>query len=293
MQNIHTRHPSLVISSFFRITRFASRFLLVLLILLASCDVIEAPFMENPVISDSTGLNPQKVLLLDFTGHTCKSCPKAHRTIEALMKLYGDRVVPIAFHLGYFAKPLTGEKFTTDFRTPEGTLLEKFYDFISFPVGSVQTLSPGQLQPYASWPASVSAVIQSDSPIKIQIIPEFLPGLNAITPEIKVSVLERVEGPLSLAVYLVEDEIVDWQKDEDHDPMDIPDYVHNHVFRTSLTGLWGELLGTDEGLPKGYTFGTEYSKILNADWKMENCTLVVFVYRNNTREIVQVETAAF
>ncbi len=262
-------------------------------ILIMSCDIIEEPFMEKNDDGQMTTENPQKVLLFDFTGHTCKSCPKAHKSIEQMQGLFGSRIVPIAFHLGYFAKPMTSGKFTTDFRTPEGALLEKYFDFVSFPIGTVQTLNKDQLQPYASWPAAVSAKITGDAPVKIEIDPEYLAGLSAIAGHIHVTALQAVSGQLNLAVYLVEDSIVDWQKDEDFDPMDIPNYVHNNVFRTSLTGLWGQPVGNADGLAKGFTIQTQLSKLLNPAWKIQNCTLVAFVYREDTKEIVQVEWEGF
>lgn len=269
-----------------------SKFLIILL-LLFSCDIIEEPFMEKNDDGQVTTENPQKVLLIDFTGHTCKSCPKAHQSIEQLQGLFGGRIVPIAFHLGYFAKPMTSGKFTTDFRTPEGTLLEKYFDFVSFPIGTVQTLNKDQLQPYAAWPAAVSAGISGDAPIKIEIDPEYLAGLGAIAGHIHVTALQAVSGQVNLAVYLVEDSIVDWQKDEDFDPMDIPDYVHNNVFRTSLTGLWGQPVGNADGLAKGFTIETQLAKLLHPAWKIQNCTLVAFVYREDTKEIIQVECEGF
>lgn len=283
---------------FLRITRHTARVtilplhLLLILLIMSSCDYISEPYIEKSDTDTSLNVNPQKVLLFDFTGHTCKSCPKAHKSIDQLKELYGDRLVPVAFHLGYFAKPMTSGKFTTDFRTPEGALLEKHFEFISFPIGTVQTLNKDQLQPYASWPASVSAGISGDSPVKIRIVPEYLPGLNAITPEVYVSALENISGPLNLAVYLVEDSIVDWQKDEDFDPMDIPDYVHNHVFRTSLNGLWGQPVGSTGGMEKGFSFEAEFSKILAAGWNVEHCAIIAFVYRDDTKEVVQVEAKA-
>jgi len=118
--------------------------------LFATCDIVEAPFLENHDPGGGVTENPQKVLLFDFTGHTCKSCPKAHKSIDQLKQLYGKQLVPVAFHLGYFAKPLTGEKFSTDYRTPEGALLEKHFDFVAFPTGTVQTLANDQLQPYSA-----------------------------------------------------------------------------------------------------------------------------------------------
>jgi hypothetical protein len=263
--------------------------LCLLALLLASCDIVEAPYTET-TDNGQAGINPQKVLLFDFTGHTCKSCPKAHASIELLAGLYGDRLVPVTFHLGYFAKPLSAGKFTTDFRTPEGTLLEKYFDFVSFPVGTVQSLGQSELEPYATWPALVSADIQGDAPVKIEIVSKFLHGLNTSAPEITITALKSISGQLNLAVYLVENGIIDWQKDEDSDPMDIPDYVHNQVFRTSFNGLWGQPVGSADGIVKGFTYATEFSKVLNAGWNHENCTIIAFVYLNETKEIVQVES---
>lgn len=283
----------------YRLSVFASlvirhlSLLLLLVLPFASCDIIEAPFTEKNDDGQPTTVNPQKVLLIDFTGHTCKSCPKAHKAINQLTGLYGSRLVPVEFHLGYFAKPMTSGKFTTDFRTPEGTLLESYFDFVSFPTGTVQTLDKDQLQPYASWSSAVSADILGDSPVKIEIFPVYLPGLRTITPEIRITSLEAVEGPLNLAVYLVEDGIVDWQKDEDFDPMDIPDYVHNHVFRTSLNGLWGEPVGTPSGMVKGNIFERDYSKVPDAGWRVEKCSIIAFVYRTATRQVVQAEQQGF
>jgi hypothetical protein len=286
-----TRHLSLFTRHLSLVTRHLS-LVFISAFLLASCDVIEAPFFEQTDIDTSVTANPQKVLLMDFTGHTCKSCPKAHKSIEQMSALYGDRLIPIAFHLGYFAKPLTTGKFTTDFRTEEGALLEKYFEFVSFPIGTVQTLDKNQLQPYASWPGLVSANITGDAPVKIEIIPEYLAGLNAMTPEVKITAVAPVTGSVNLAVYLIEDGIVDWQKDEDFDPMDIPDYVHNHVFRTSFNGLWGEPVGAATGIEKGFTKTVELSKVLAQGWRAENCRIIAFVYRNDTKEIIQAESVA-
>jgi hypothetical protein len=281
------RHPGSSI-----LKRFALQIsrILLLLFLIASCDIIDAPFKENTDNGGPVTGNPIKILLLDFTGHTCKSCPKAHQTIENLKGLYGDRLIPVAFHLGYFARPLSSGKFTTDFRTPEGTLLEGYFDFISFPTGTVQSFSRERLEPYASWPASVATRIAGDSPLKIEIGTEYLPGLHALSAHITASAVNAVSGPLKLAVYLVEDGIIDWQKNEDLDPMDVPDYVHNHLFRTSLNGLWGEPFGTADGIVKGYQGMIHLSKNLDAGWKAENCVIIAFVYQAETMEVVQVES---
>ncbi len=230
----------------------------------------------------------QRVLVIDFTGHTCKSCPKAHHTIDQLKELYGDRIVPVAFHLGYFAKTQSGEKFTTDFRTPEGALLEKYFDFISFPIGTVQNIRTDGLIPHGTWPSAAGALMSGKAPVKIGVKTEYLAGLHALTADVEITALEAVAGTLKVAVWVVEDSITDWQKDEDFDPMDIPDYVHNHVFRTSMNGLWGETIGSAADMEKGSTFTKEFSVALKSNWLARNCSVVVVVYREEGMEVVQV-----
>ena len=271
-----------------RVTRHASRITLALALMLAGCDYIQAPFMEKTDDGGQTTDEVQRVLVIDFTGHTCKSCPKAHHTLGQLKDLYGDRVVPVAFHLGYFAKTQSGDKFTTDFRTPEGGLLEKYFEFVSFPIGTVQNIRTDGLIPHGTWPSAVGALMSEKAPIKIGVKTEYLAGLHGLTADVDITALEAVAGTLKVAVWVVENSITDWQKDEDFDPMDIPDYVHNHVFRTSMNGLWGETIGSAANLEKGFTFTKEFSVALKTGWKAGNCQVVVVVYREEGMEVVQV-----
>jgi hypothetical protein len=262
-----------------------------LLLGLSSCDYIEAPYTEKIDGGGEVTANQQNVLLLDFTGHTCKSCPKAHRTIDQLKTLYGDRVVPVAFHLGYFAKTQSGTKFTTDFRTPEGGLLEKYFEFVSFPIGTVQNISKEGLIQHGTWPSEVSAYMDGDAPIKLGIQTNYLQGLHAFTIQVDVKALAAVEGTLKMAAWVVQDSIIDWQKDEDLEDMDDPDYVHMHVFRTSFNGLWGETMNAVPGVAKDFTFAKELSVALKPEWKAEDCMVVVVVYREEDKRVMQVRSS--
>lgn len=253
-----------------------------------SCDIIEPPYLEE-INTDTLPDNPTNVLLLEFTGHTCKSCPKAHRTIDLIQELYGDRVIPVAFHLGYFSIPIPGESFNTDFRTPEGNILEQYYTFVSFPIGAVQSFASNTLMPHASWSASVSEHVSHQAPIKIELDPQYLPGLSAVQCQVTIETLTEYNLPSRLALYLIEDHIIDWQKDEEAPVLDVPNYEHNHVFRTSFNSVWGEPveLNCDAA---GKIFEGEYSLILEQDWIPENCQLVALVYCTDRYNVIQVES---
>ncbi len=263
--------------------------ILLFMVILAGCDIIEGPFLENTDDNGQALQNPQKVLVVEYTGHTCKSCPKAHKTVHILQDLYPGRVIPVAFHLGYFARTQTGDKFTTDFRTPEGGLLENYYEFNSFPTGTVQNLRSDGLIPHGQWPSAVLAFMDGNSPIKIEIDPDYLAGLNAVEMNIKATALAPVTGTLKITAYLLEDGVIDWQKDEDFDPMDIPDYEHMHVFRTSACGFWGQLLNDSTAVEKDFVFESTRYIMLQSNWQPANCSVVGIVYRDEDKQIIQVE----
>ncbi len=258
-----------------------------LLLSLFSCDIIEEPFFESHNTGGEALENPAKVLIIDFTGHTCKSCPKAHRTIDQIKDLYGTQVIPVAFHLGYFARTQNGDKFTTDFRTEEGSVLESYYEFVSFPIGLVNDLSKQGLTPYANWASQSASIVDKQAEVAISARAEYNSALSTATVDIDLTDISLTALDLKMAIYLTEDHIVDWQKDEDADLLDVDNYEHNHVFRDAVGSVWGEDLSFDSA-------GNEVKQMtrsleLDNSWVPENCSFVIFVYDSATMQIVQVE----
>lgn len=254
------------------------------LVSLFSCDVIEGSFIEEHNQGEEPVKNPRNALVFDFTGHTCKSCPKAHRALEQLVELYGDQVVPVAFHVGYFAKPQSGEKFTADFRTPEGNELEPYYEIISYPIGLVNELGKEQLSPYASWASSLAPLVAGDAEVYLEGRSVFNETSNSAHLHIHVMQQEVPLENLKLAIYLTEDHIISWQKDEDSDPMDVENYEHNHVFRDAIGSVWGEAISFTS-LEEIIEF--DHSIKLQPSWVPINCSFVIFVYDSSSLEVKQ------
>ncbi len=263
-------------------------FILIAGFLFASCDIIEGPYLEDNNFIDTTkdeGIQ-KNVLILEYTGHTCKSCPKAHRTIEQLEELYSDRVISVAFHTGYFARTFSGDKFTTDFRTDQGSEMETYFKFAVFPVGVVGNLEKSKQASYSSWPSEVSAVIEDVALVDLFTVSEYNNTSGEI--EIKVGLHNKstLEGNVSLAVYLLESGIISWQKDESQDPIDVEDYEHNHVFRTSAGSVWGESLSQSDCSANA---NIQVIKQIQMDpaWVPENCSIVAFLYETVSRDVIQ------
>ncbi len=253
------------------------------------CDVIDGPYFEMQDSGEEIVENPQKVLIMDYTGHTCKSCPKAHRTVHMIKQVYGDNAVPVVFHLGYFSRPRDDGKYFTDFRTPEGDELEGYYDFVSFPTGWVNRMGKEDLIPYPSWAAETSRFLQKQSPVIIEIIAKNESADNQVAALINIKKNGELPSGLKMAVYLTESHVLAYQKDEDATPMDVENYEHNHIFRDAYGSVWGETIDFNDCGGSGLDFVRKIK--VDPEWVPENCSFVVFVYDSSTMEVLQVEGA--
>lgn len=265
-----------------------------LLLSVISCDVNDGPYFEDPDLDEEeiTVENPQKVLIIDFTGHTCKYCPRAHRAVNEIKQLYGNQVVSVAFHLGYFANPYNGDKFSMDFRTNEGYVLETYYEFVSFPVGVVNNLDRESLTQYSNWAGKTGPYIgkQSDIAITAETLYDETTGIanvDIVLTDVSAEGVYSKTGSLKLVIYLLESNIISWQKDEDSQHLDVENYRHNNVFRDAVGLIWGE----DVSLVNAGDDGVQLNRSIEIipSWVPDNCSFVIFVYEPITMEIVQVE----
>lgn len=262
-------------------------FCLVFILINPSCDYIEEPFFQE---NDSEGEiidYPQKALIMDFTGHTCKSCPKAHQTIHMIKQVYGDKAIAVAFHLGYFAQPKTDGKYEADYRTDEGAILEDYYDFISFPIGWVNRMGKNDLIPYPSWAAETANYTSKQAGILIHASATYDGNTSQANANINLNLNGYKGGRVKMCVYLTESHIISYQKDEDASPMDVPDYEHNHLFRDAFGSVWGEEVSLS-GVPKD---GLNFDRVveIRENWNPDNCSFVIFVYDPGTMEVLQAE----
>ncbi|PLX21548.1 MAG: hypothetical protein C0597_03275, partial [Marinilabiliales bacterium] len=100
--------------------------------------------------------------------------------------------------------------------------------------------------------------------------------------------LEAMNAELMLSVYFVEDSIVSWQKDYSLEvgEQDVEFYVHNHVLRDAINGTWGDAIlngQAEENMVKSKSY--QYS--VDPEWNVRNSSIVAFVYKNDTKEVLQ------
>ncbi|HIA37116.1 MAG TPA: Omp28 family outer membrane lipoprotein [Flavobacteriales bacterium] len=290
--------------------------ILPLLWFIFSCDKIEPPFttinetINNPDTVDTTSGAIRKVLLEDFTGHKCGYCPQAATIAQQLIAINGERLVVMSLHVGEtFATPETPSgapfgSFLEDFRTTVGDEIEAFYnvDDQGLPKGMVNRRDPsGDLVPdpieqydncvlpRADWEAAVQAVIDLPADIDISITNTYDTASRIVSASVETEFLNNLSGTYNVAVYLTEDSIISWQKDQTANPQYIEDYVQRHVLRGSLNGTWGELVDPAPVVNTLYT--KSYNLMLDNTWDENHCSIVAFVYETTSKEVVQVEEA--
>lgn len=270
--------------------------LAVLSFMTVSCDKIEGPYSETIKI-DTTRHDSaiKRVLLEDYTGHTCVNCPDAAIIASDLKELYGDKLIVMAVHAGWFSNPTPTGDFADDFRTPEGTEWDTYFGIsaVGNPNGMVNRKGFGSsehiLSPSA-WAGAISAAVNEPLTVDLKIENVYTSSTRSLNTEVTVNFIEEVDKNLKLIVCITEDGIVAPQKNNNAETGPVPiiyDYVHNHMLRAVINGASGTEVAT-LGTPNSESVKKSFTNTLNSKLTPENCSVVAFVYDNDTKEVLQV-----
>lgn len=264
-----------------------------------SCDVIEEPFLiEQEVVSDSceafifpTQENyVKKVLLEDYTGHTCGNCPRAAEKADELKETYQNQLVVMAVHAGWFSN--SSSSYPTDFTTDVGDSWNEHFgnSQAGNPNGMINRIEfpSSHIFQYTQWEEKIGEQLEEDPIVGLQIKSSYDSLLNLICIDVQTKILSSLSDEINITVILLENKIISKQTDYAAENDYIEDYEHNHVLRKGLNGAWGEPIG--DGL---YTAGELYTHRFsidkNADWNASNLSVVAFVSNTNTYEVLQAE----
>lgn len=288
-------------------------------LLFAGCDYVSNPYPETNANSGDTVSCPaptfpavtshiKKVLIEDYTGHTCPNCPRAARKLHELDTLYPGHVVGLAIHVGTLAAPSPGHggtpttAFTADFRTSIGDEYDNVFGAAAFglPQGmfnrkefnaSTQT----HLKFYPNWNTYMAGIVSEPSVADLQIINSYDSATAKLCCAIKTSFLSNLSGDYKLVALLVQDSVINWQDDIDNGM--VSNYVHNHMLRDAITpsGAWGESLVTSS-VTAGTSITKRYAYNIQAQYNsvpcnVDHCRIVAFIYNTATYEVIQSEEA--
>lgn len=204
------------------------------------------------------------VLLEDFTGQRCTNCPKATEVIEQLQETYGEALVAVGIHGGPLS--FAGNAKVVGLKTAIGDEYYNHWDLEYQPVGLVNR--HGAVN-YPEWAAAVKEELAKPSPLSL--------GGSAILTEDAITIKINAYGTDGttqgkLQVWLLEDGIKTLQLMPDGTANQ--EYIHNHVFRTAVNGIWGE----DFIVREGETVERVMAQALESDWDKEKLSVVAFVY---------------
>lgn len=226
---------------------------------------------------DSTVVN-LRVLIEDFTGQRCVNCPTATEAIEKLQEQYGaDKVIAVGIHSGPFGHRTTMSSPRLSLCTETGDAYYTQWGIESQPGVKINRGAP--IYNSAQYGAVVRGEMQKTTTLDLALDVEYDTSTRSVDININATTSENVSGKLQ--VWVVENNIVDVQY--------MPDgslnmaYVHQHVFRTSVTSdIYGDEFSVTDAAPAT----ASYQVTLDETWEAEHVAIVAFV--SNASGVLQV-----
>ena len=280
-------------------------------VLFQSCDKIDPPFQVQQNIDTSCTFTVQpggayrKVLAEEFTGHLCGNCPPASIYLSDTLKpRYGDSLVVIAIHAGQFAGICPGAAacpnpstvpagaFSADFTSVAGNQWNSDFGIATNPVAMINRIGypTSHQKGKPQWNSLISSQLLTLATARIRIANTYNESTRRLRTCIESKFLAYLNDSIKLQVVLTEDSIIDWQVWYGHSPEDVPDYIFHHVLRTSINPPEGTLLTAGNVSADSTVVNGFYYDIPSA-WNVDQCHVVVYLYKTNTREVIQAEEA--
>ncbi len=229
----------------------------------------------------------RKVVIEEFTGVRCVNCPQGSAEIENLLAVYGEQLIAISLHAGFFSNPYPSQE---DFRTEEGT---QILDFLGQPLGfptavvnrkqfdGEDDLQLGQ----ASWGGYIAQELNTESKFVLDIENDFNSDNFTLDVKVLLTPIEDFTGDVKLTLLITESGIISRQLTPDGDNLD---YEHKHMLRKIVTPFDGEAI--NELLSANQTVEKNYSVDIPLTWNPAKLSIIAFVQdAGATKEIFQAD----
>ena len=233
--------------------------------------------------------NPRTLLIMEFTGNSCLNCPTGAATVEQIKDDEAPgRVISVGLHPygSHFTEPMPSLHTPTnkqDLRCHAATALFDYYQPSGFPAAIFNGLRSSMSGSTADWIQRASEALTQQTYVSLSASCSYAEDSRELNVDYDVEFIDIVKEKLNVTVWLVENKIMGTQTMPDG-KMNV-NYEHNHVLRASLNGDWGESLG--ESFAEGSKVSGTAAMTLEEDWVAENCDVVVYVYRDDNKEVEQ------
>ena len=245
-------------------------YLLTLPLLFACSDFIpeEDRYIELPDVECK-----RNILIEDFTGQLCSNCPDAHQVITGLQQLHGENIIAVAIHAGHFGIAEGSESNIVGLMQPDGNTYAERFGISSYPAGIINRTS-GEIR-HTEWAAYARQALSAEATIGINLDCKITEDSTQIY--INTTIVSNMEMKGNkLQLWITESNINTMQQNGGSLELN---YQHNHVYRASVNGLWGETID----IP----YNSVYYTPLHERWDINNLSVVAFVY-NDTDGVLEV-----
>jgi hypothetical protein len=228
---------------------------------------------EWPTFTANTNTD-RNVLIEDFTGHNCSSCPAAATIAHSLHEANPNRVFVASLHSGptgitsFQAVNLT-QGYSIDFTNPNVLELGNYFGttlagsgFFGNPAGSVNRINDAgeYFSGSGIWASKTAAQLTTSPKIAIKAkLNYYETPKHGFFLHTEVEKLDNaLSNDLAMVVYVIEDSLIGQQN---VNSVVTPNYVHRDIFRGTLDNqAWGQTL-TSSMLTNGKYY-LNYSYIL-------------------------------
>ena len=294
---------------------------------LQSCDKVENPYLPEFVDIDTTLLVGQtlseykannwptftensntlvNVMIEEFTGHLCAPCPAAAVVAHDIKHDHEGRVFIAAIHAannGVVLGSLQDYSFApynTNFTNENGLevavdLADLDADFFSNPAANTNRVrfNDHMFHPKTDWAAQTSTILTNNVlKVNLQAASNYFDESRGFILHTEVDLLVPSTADLYQVVYLIEDSLIAPQKIPGGENLT---YVHKDIMRGCIDGKsWGRKLTDAMKVDKngevieGDKYYLNYSYKLPAQYNPANMHVLIHVYDNATKEILQV-----
>ncbi|MBO5810043.1 MAG: Omp28 family outer membrane lipoprotein [Bacteroidales bacterium] len=223
----------------------------------------------------------KNILLENYVGVKCVNCPAAGELALQLQEKYHHNVIVLGVHAGDLANfPLFNLK------TPEGDAWWSQFNFQQNPIGTVnrKMINGGYAYDSPMWADAVAEALQEEAALEMSSAIVYNEATRKLKVDITSEFVAELPDTYSLTVCIMEDSIVGIQQTTEGM---VNDYVHRHVFRTTMNGAWGEIINNTAIAP-GDVITKSYTTTLDTAYNADQCYIIAYVSNSDTKEILQV-----